>query len=138
MATINGTITGVSQILKGNSGWGGTSVPSRETWLMTLSFPAYTGSSDVANVSAVIATINSHVRDGKTRTFISAIAAGAGVDGASQAVYLCGTGTNQAILTVSSDAAAGQLSDKGATELTATTGVTNGVQWLVTCDVNAM
>lgn len=138
MSAIAGTITGVSQVLKGNSGYGGTSVPSRETWLLTLSFPAYTGSSDTATVAGVIAAINSHCRDGKTRTFISALPAGAGYDAASpgQAVYLCGTGTNQAILTVSADAAAGQLSDKGATELTATTGVTNGVQWLVTCDVN--
>lgn len=137
MATINGTITGVSQILKGHSGWGGSSVPSRESWLLTLSFPAYTGASDSANVSAVIATINAHARDGKTRTFIAALPVGAGVDGASQAVYLCGPAA-QVIASLSTDAAAGNLADKGATELTATTGVTNGVQWEVVCDVSSL
>lgn len=137
MSAIAGTITGVSQILKGNSGWGGTSTPSRETWLLTLSFAAYTGSSDTASVAAVIATINAHARDGKTRTFIAALPAGAGVDGASQAVYLCGPAA-QVIASLSSDAAAGNLADKAATELTATTGVTTGVQWEVVCDVNQL
>jgi hypothetical protein len=134
MATINGTIQGCTLQYKSWSGDGGSSKPCRETWLMTLSFGAYTGSTDSANVSAVVGTINNKARDGKTRTFVVATPAGAGYDTARQAVYLVGA-SGQAITSLSSDAAAGNLGDVGATELTSAT-ASQGVQWLVTVDVN--
>lgn len=134
MATATATITGIHCLSKGHSGYGGSSVPARETWRFALSFPAYTGSTDTAAVSGVVAAINAHARDGKTRTFIVAVPGPAGADTAAQAVYLCGPSA-QAITSLSSDNAAGNLADKGATELTSATAST-GVSWDVTVDVN--
>lgn len=123
-----GTIEGVQLVSKTWSGYG-----AREVYLITASFPAYTGASDTATVTAVGAAVGTHVRDGKTRTLRWAAPAFAGYDTASQSVFY--TGTAVQALTISSDDTTGQLSAAAGTELTSST-ASVGVGFFVGIDVS--
>jgi hypothetical protein len=135
MANQIGTLQGCECVLKGNSGFGSSGAPAREMWRLTYSWPAYTGASDTAQVSGVVAAINAKARDGKTRTLRGGFPGPAGYDTAAQAVYM--TGTAAQVLTVSTNDLTGQLSDNTGAEL-ATTTVVNGVSVLVFVDVNIL
>ena len=118
MSTISGTITGVS-LLHGNPTGSGT----RKTYLCTVDFAAYTGSSDSGQITTVAATISTFVRDGKTRALIAdsvPFCVGPGSDTNAQAVYM-------GAATISSTSITFNLTDGAGTELTSTTAVT-GVQ----------
>ena len=118
MAVIEGTITGV-QLVTGNP----SGVGAYKGYLITVSFPAYTGASDTINIAGVSAAIAAKVRNGKTHAMVAGavpVRAFGGQDAAGQAVY---AGT----LTISSDALTGSLTTAAQVEITATTGVTTGV-----------
>jgi hypothetical protein len=135
MAVATGTLQGCECVLKGNSGFGSSGAPAREIWRLTYAFVAYTGASDTAQVTGVVAAINGKARDGKTRTLIGGFPGPAGYDTNAQAVYL--TGTAAQVLTVSTNDLTGQLSGSNATELTSAT-ASNGVSVLVIVDVNTV
>ncbi len=130
-----GTIRGVTQLLNTFAGAAISSTvrDSREVWLLTVDFPAYTGSADTAQISGVAAAIQATTRDGKARTLRGALPGPAGADSTNLAAYFTGTAVEAA--TVSSDNLTGQLSDNTGTELTATTGVSNGVCVIVIVDI---
>lgn len=120
MATINGTIKGIT-LLNGNvDGFG-----ARKAYLVSCEFPAYTGSSDSATITGVGAAITTATKTGKTLTLRGGLPVQAGFDTAGQAVYA--TGTAAQAMTVSSDDLTGNLSNAAGTELTTTTGVSTGV-----------
>lgn len=127
MSTINGTIKGVS-LVQGNV----NGVGARRAYLLSCEFPAYTGSGDTATITGVGAAISTATKTGKTLTLRGGICVGAGADTAAQAVY-CGGASVQA-MTVSSDDLTGNLTIAAGTEITATTGVSSGVQVLVVVD----
>lgn len=112
MAVASGTITGVS-LLRSKEGSG------RKAYLLTVDFPAYTGSSDTASIAGVGAAILAKTRNGKTVTLRGAVPIAPGKDTAAQDVYFTGTAVLAA--TVSSDALTGQLSAADGTELTSST-----------------
>lgn len=126
MATISATIKGVTNVSKSFQMFG-----SREAWLLTCDFGAYTGASDTASIASVGATIDARARDGKTSTLRGAIPAFAGADTAAQAVYA--TGASVQALTVSSDDLTGNLSNAAGTELTSAT-ASSGVGVIVIVD----
>ena len=126
MATINGTIKGVS-LVQGNV----NGVGARKAYLLSCDFAAYTGSGDTATITGVGAAIASATKNGKTNTLRGGICVGPGADTAAQAVY-CGGASVQA-LTVSSDDLTGNLTVAAGTEITATTAC-SGVQVLVVVD----
>ena len=80
MATIYGTILGVTNVKRADSGG------ARNTARLALSFGTYTAASDTASVSAVTTAISNTLRNGKTITLRSAICSGAGSD-AAQSVF---------------------------------------------------
>lgn len=127
MATINGTIKGVS-LLHGNV----NGVGARKAYLLSCDFAAYTGSGDTATITGVGAAIATATKNGKTNTLRGGICVGPGADTAAQAVY-CGGASVQA-LTVSTDDLTGNLTVAAGTEITATTGLTSGVQVMVVVD----
>lgn len=122
MATINGTILGVS--LLNASG-------ARKTYELTCAFAAYTGASDTASVTGIGAAIAAATRNGKTNTLRACIPAGAGLDTNSQAVYFGGASVQAA--TISSDNATGNLVDAAGTELTSSTAA-SGVKIVAVVD----
>ena len=121
MATINGSITGVS-LLRANGAF--------KTYLVTADFPAYTGSADTATVTGLGAAVLAHVRNGKTTTLKAVQCVGAGKDTTGQDAFF--TGTSVWAGTISSDDATGHLAVAAGTEITATTGKTTGVELAVT------
>ena len=128
MATISGTIRGVTCMSKTFSGHG-----AREAWLITVDFGAYTGASDDASIAAVGAACSAAARDGKTRTLRGGTCIFAGADTANQAVYP--TGASVQAMTVSSDALTGNLSNAAGTELTSAT-ASKGAGILVVVDAS--
>ncbi len=126
MATINGTIKGVS-LVQGNV----NGVGNRKAYLLSCDFPAYTGSADTATITGVPAAIGTSVKNGKTLTLRSGVCVGPGADTAAQAVYA--TGTAAGAMTVSTNDLTGQLSGADGTELTTAT-ASSGVQVLVVVD----
>ena len=112
MATINGTITGVS-LLRSKAQLG------RKAYLITCDFGAYTGASDTATVTGVGAAILAHTRNGETVTLQGAVPIGPGLDTNAQDVYF--TGASVQAGTVSSDDLTGNLSNVDGTELTSST-----------------
>ena len=107
-------------------------VGSRKAYLLSCQFPAYTGASDTSTITGVGAAISTATKTGKTLTLRGGICVGAGADTAGQAVYC--TGTAVQAMTVSSDDLTGHLAVAAGTEITSTTGVTDGVQMLVIVD----
>jgi hypothetical protein len=109
-----GTINGVTLV---GSNFGG--LEARKVYMLSVSFPAYTGSSDTCQIAGVGAAVATATKNGKTNTLRWGAPGPAGQDTAAQAVYA--TGTAVEAMTVSSDALTGQLSDKAGTELTSST-----------------
>jgi hypothetical protein len=128
MATIKGTVNGGTCISKSPAGYG-----TREVWLLSLAFAAYTGSTDDAQIDAVAAEINAIARDGKTRTLRWAAPANAGYDTNAQAVYV-GGGSVQA-MTISTNDLTGNLTVAAGTEITTSTAA-SGVGLFVAVDVS--
>jgi hypothetical protein len=89
MATITGTITGISLVTAPTSGVG-----NRKTYLVTANFGVYTGAADIARLVGVPAAIEAATKNGKTFTYRGAVSGGAGVDGAGVAAYASETITN--------------------------------------------
>lgn len=110
MATISGTIKGVSCLHKEE--WGGHG--TRELWLITASFGAYSASSDDATLAAVGAAIDDTARDGKSSTLRGAIPVMAMDNGSGTGVYFSGASVQA--LAVSSDALNGELNNAALTE----------------------
>lgn len=135
MATITGTIRGISLVNRSWSGSGTTTRDLTEVWLVTADFAAYTGSSDDAALATVSASITARARDGRTRTLFWAGPCVAGADANNQAVNFCGASV--AALTISSDSLTGELCTVNtiSTEVTATSGTTAGVGILVAVTV---
>jgi len=131
MATISGTIRGVSNVSKAFAGAGTTTRDRTEVWLVTADFGAYTGAADTAAISAVSAAISARAADGRTRTLLWGAPAHCGADANNQAVNFCGASV--AALTISSDDFTGELCDVNtvSTEVTATSGITRGVGIMV-------
>lgn len=127
MTAQNGTITGIT-VLDGNF----EGVGKRKAYMLTCTFPAYTGSTDTATVNGVGAAIAAETKNGKGSppTLIAGLSL-PGYDTAAQAVYFTGLSVQAA--TVSSDNLTGQLSDNTGTELTAAT-ASQGVRVIVTVD----
>lgn len=123
-----GTINGVTNVYGNFEGAG-----KRKAYMLSVSFPAYTGSTDTCSIAGVGAAIATSTKNGKGNppTLIAAICAGPGTDTNAQAIYA--TGTSGQPLTVSTDALTGQLSGSDATELTSAT-ASQGVLILVTVD----
>ena len=124
MATITGTITGVSEIRAAANG-------GRKAYTVTADFAAYTGASDTAALATVGATIAARTRNGKTLTLRGAVPVAPGYDTAAQAVFM--TGASVQALTVSSDSLTGNLSGLDGTELTSSTAC-KGVELCVIVD----
>ncbi len=131
MATITGTIRGCTLVNKAFSGSGTTTRDKTEVWMLTADFAAYTGSTDDAALALVSAEINARVRDGRTRTLFWAGPCMAGADANNQAVNFCGASV--AALTIASDSLTGELCTVNtiSTEVTSTSGVTQGVGIMV-------
>ena len=123
MATINGTITGVS-LLRAKDAY--------KTYLVTCSFPAYTGSADTATVTGLGAAILAKNRNGKTHTLKGVQCIGPGKDAATTPLDVFFTGTSVWAGTISTDDATGHLAVAAGTEITSTTGTTVGVELAVT------
>lgn len=115
MAVIHGVISGVSVLSATKSGAG-----ARKAYLVKVDFPAYT-SSDSMDIAGVGAAIASRTAKGKTLTLVAALCSQPGADANGQAVY---TGA----LTVSTDDLTGNLTDAEGNELSATSGVSKGVE----------
>lgn len=119
-----GTITGVALLTGSPAG-----TDKRRSYLLTVSFPAYTGSTDSATITGVGAAIATKTRKAGTNTMRADAAptcVGAGVDTNGQAVYI---GT----CTVSTDALTFNLTDGNGNELTSSTAC-SGVQLVVPVD----
>lgn len=114
MATISGTIRGLQCMSRSFSGYG-----SREVWLLTADFGAYTGASDTAQITGVGAAINATARDGKTTTLLWGATAFPGADSNAQLVFPAGASVQA--MTVSSDDLTGNLANTSGTELTSST-----------------
>lgn len=114
MAVIAGTIRGLTCVSRVFTGFG-----SREGWLITADYAAYSGAADTASLVGIGAAIDATCRDGKVSTLRSGACAFPGADTAKQLVFL--TGTAVQALTVSSDNLTGQLSDATGSELAAST-----------------
>lgn len=133
MATIAGTIRGITCIHKPFAGYGSvTARDTREVWLVTADFAAYTASSDDASLAAVGAAISAQCRDGKTRTLKAAMPAHGGQDSTPQTLYF--TGASVDALTISTDTLTGQLSINDRTE-TDSSGAVVGVGTMVVVSV---
>jgi hypothetical protein len=114
MAVIAGTIRGLTCVSRVFTGFG-----SREGWLITADYAAYSGAADTASLVGIGAAIDATCRDGKVSTLRSGACAFPGADTAKQLVFF--TGTAVQALTVSSDNLTGQLSDVTGSELAAST-----------------
>jgi hypothetical protein len=123
MSTINGTITGVS-LLRAKDTF--------KTYLVTCTFPAYTGASDTATVTGLGAAVLAHTRNGKTTTLKGCQCIAPGKDAAATPLAVYFTGAAAWAATISTDDATGNLSVEAGTEITSTTGSTVGVELAVT------
>jgi hypothetical protein len=121
MAVINGSITGAT-LLRAKG--------PLKTYLVTANFAAYTGAADTATVNGLGAAILAKTRNGKTTTLKGVNCIGPGYDAAGTAVYY--TGTSAWAGTISSDDSTGHLAVAAGTEISATSGVTTGVELAVT------
>ncbi len=127
MATISGTIRGISLMSRAQKGAGTTTRDMMEIWEVSADFGAYTGSADTAALATVGAAITATVRDGRTRTLLWGAPKACGADANNQAVNFCGGSV--AALTISTDDFTGELCDVNtvSTEVTATSGTTKGI-----------
>lgn len=114
MAVIAGTIRGLTCVSRSFTGFG-----SREAWLITVDFGAYTGAADTASLLGVGAAIDATARDGKASTLRSGVCVFPGADTNKQLAFF--TGTAVQALTVSSDDLTGQLSNAAGSELATAT-----------------
>lgn len=121
MSTISGTIKGCSLVHANPSGLG-----ARKTYLLSVDFAAYTGSTDSGALADVDLAIPLRVRNGKVFTTRGAVCVGPGADTAGQAVYTAAITDTSGDFTFNLTTAAG-------VELTSSTACT-GVQILVTGD----
>lgn len=122
MALIAGTIDGVT-LLQAHG--------LDKTYLLSCSFPAYTGSTDSMTVLGLAAAINSHTRNGRVAACVAGVVpmrAGPGFDTNGQAVYF---GTQTLAGTGSITDITGNLTDSAQTEITASTAC-SGVKLMVT------
>lgn len=122
MATQKGTIRGCSEVYKDPTG------PGRATYLLSVDFPAYTGSTDSGQIDGVCAAINARIRDGKTRTFLSSClptCVGRGTDTNNQDIFIGATTISTNDLTFN------LTTSDGTTEITSST-ASIGVQLLIT------
>lgn len=130
-----GTIDGISLVAGNPEGVGPIAGPptsgSRKAYQVFCTFPAYTGSTDTAQVSAVGAAIAATTKNGRTVTLIAAVPNNPGLDTNVQPVML--TGTAVQALTISGDNVTGQLSDHTGTEVTTSTAV-SGVGFIAVVD----
>lgn len=141
MATQNGTILGVT-LLSGDPAGSTSTVTgktyTRKAYLLTCSFPAYTGSTDTATITGVGTAIATSTRNGAAVNLIAVVPALAGLDANAQGVHA--TGAASPAMTISNATttgdAAGQLSDASGAELTATSGTTIGVGVIAIVDEN--
>ncbi len=125
MTLRTGTLQGCTLVAGDPSG-----VSGYKTYLLTYSFPAYTGSGDSATVLACAAAISARMRDGKTRAMVAGVIpqrAGAGYDTAGQAVYFgtCVLAGTSSITDLTFD-----LTNSAEVELTSST-ASSGVPLLV-------
>lgn len=114
MAVIAGTIRGLACISRSFSGWG-----SREAWLITADFGAYSGAADTASLAGIGAAIDATARDGKVSSLRSGSCIFAGADSNKQLVFF--TGTAVQALSVAGDDLSGQLSNAAGSELASAT-----------------
>lgn len=124
MATINGTITGVTLLAGNPAGVGG-----RKTYLLAVDVPAYTSGSDDLSITGVLTAINAATKNGKTLTLRGGLCCYPGRDTNAQAVYAAGASVNALTLanpTTTGDFT-GELSDAAVAELTATASTGMGV-----------
>jgi hypothetical protein len=126
MATITGTIDGITLLAASSTGVG-----ARKTYLVTASFGAYTGATDDAKLAGVGAAIASFVRNGKTNSLVGALPHQGGLDTNAQAVYFSGASVKA--LSVSGDDLTGNLTNAAGTELSSST-ASSGVGIIVTVD----
>lgn len=122
MALIAGTIDGVTLV---------SAQGLSKTYELSVSFPAYTGSTDSMTVLALAAAVNAHTRNGRTFACVAGavpVRGNPGFDTNGQAVYF---GTQTLAGTSSITDITGNLTDAAQTELTASTACT-GVKLLVT------
>lgn len=139
MGTINGTITGVT-LVSGNPAGPVATVSStkynRKSYLCTVDFPAYTGSTDTMTITGIITAINAATRNGRALTLRAVIPAYAGLDANAQAVFAVGSASQIPTLsnTTTTGDAAGNLGDAAATEVTSTSGTTSGVGIIAVVD----
>ncbi len=125
MTLRTGTLQGVSLVAGDPS-----STSGYKTYLLTYSFPAYTGSGDSATVLDCAGAISTRMRDGKTRAMVAGVIpqrAGSGVDTAGQLVYV---GTCVLAGTSSITDLTFNLTDSAQVELTSST-ASSGVPILV-------
>lgn len=127
MTVQEGTITGATLLHKSSFG----SIDARETWLVSVSFPAYTASSDTAIVNNVGAALSARARDSKTRTLVAAHTGQAGIDTNGTAVVFAAA--SSAPLTCSTDDISGELGNAAFDEADRT--ASSGVGLIVTCDL---
>lgn len=116
MANIDGTILGMTNLYKEKQGANGT----REAWLVTMSFPLYDASSDVARLLAVGAAIDAQARDGLSSTLRGGMPIQAMDNGSGVGVYF--TGETVQALVVSSDDLTGELNTAALVETDAAAG----------------
>lgn len=127
MAVIAGTIRGAMCMSKVFTGFG-----SRESWLITADFGAYTGAADTASLLGIGAAIDASARDGKASTLRSGVCAFPGADTNKQLAFF--TGTAVQALTVSSDDLTGQLSTAAGVELVSSTALDSELGVIVCVD----
>jgi len=122
MATIEGTIVGVSELARGYTGIAGNAF---NVALVHVNFPAYVASADSYNIAGVGAAITASSKRGKTTTIKQAMNAGPGKNSAGTAVYAGAP-------TVSTDALTGNLTAVDlSTEIDVPLGTTIPVKLLV-------
>lgn len=127
MAVQEGTITGATLLHNSSS----SGIDARETWLVSVSFPAYTASADTAIVNNVGAALSATARDTKTRTLVAAHTGHAGIDSAGVAVVFAAAAA--AALTCSTDDISGELGNAAFDE--GDRAASSGVGLIVTCDL---
>ena len=127
MAVVAGTIRGAQCVNRVFTGFG-----SREAWLMTVDFGAYTGAADTASVLGIGAAIDAEARDGKTSTLRNGVCVFPGADTNKQLAFF--TGTAVQALTVSGDNLTGQLSDATGSELATATALDAELGIIVSVD----
>lgn len=127
MAVQEGTITGATLLHKSSF----SGIDNRETWLVSVSFPAYTASADTAIVNNVGAALSARARDSKTRTLVTAHTGAAGIDSAGVAVVFAAA--SAAPLTCSTDDISGELGNAAFDE--ADRAASSGTGLIVTCDL---